>query len=248
MLAVILPLLLTSLPLSQATDACVWQFHWSTVLTNNVNVTNPPRDFSCILYFNDNMLFYNGDTMDHFIYRVSNSLASMECDNSSLYTDDNGDTLPPVLVPAGAFIMFNVNRDKLDLTTLSQPYLISEKFGEDGDCLRSEFVVGGDQHRNCSNTELCLSEPPTTPNVTTTPTTTTIPATQTESSTSLNDVQIGLLAACCCLCFVDLSACVVLVVVFVYLMCRANCDSEEFSFKKGKAKRNRTDAEKHPKQ
>ena len=119
MLAVILPLLLTSLPLSQATDACVWQFHWSTVLTNNVNVTDPPRDFSCILYFNDNMLFYNGDTMDHFIYRVSNSLASMECDNSSLYTDDNGDTLPPVLVPAGAFIMFNVNRDKLDLTVSS---------------------------------------------------------------------------------------------------------------------------------
>ena len=114
MLAVLLPLLLISLPLAQATDACVWQFHWSTVLTNNVNVTDPPRDFSCILYFNDNMLFYNGDTMDHFIYRVSNSLdASMECDNSSLYIDDNGDTLPPVLVPAGAFIINSLVPTKL---------------------------------------------------------------------------------------------------------------------------------------
>ena len=83
---------------------------------NNNNITCPPTSLSCSLYFNDNMIIYNGDSVNHTIYRVNSSQAYMDCDVTSLYTDDNGNTLPPVNVPKGAFTMFNVNRDRLDLT------------------------------------------------------------------------------------------------------------------------------------
>ena len=115
MLGVLLTLLLISLPLI-STQACVWEFHWSETLTDNENITpNRPTSLNCSLYFNDKMRFYNGDTMDHKIYRVNSSQAYLDCDNTSLFRNINDDTPPPVVVTAGAFTMFNINGQKLDL-------------------------------------------------------------------------------------------------------------------------------------
>ena len=77
------------------------------------------------------------------------------------YLDDNGNMLGLTLAPANAFVMFNVNRDKLDLTTLSQAKIIfvykdeydakvaaqpqqTLKFDT---CGQMSFTVAGDQAR-----------------------------------------------------------------------------------------------------
>ena len=54
--------------------------------------------------------------MDHKIYRVNDSQAYLDCDNTSLFINTNDETPPPVVVTAEAFTMFNINGQKLDLS------------------------------------------------------------------------------------------------------------------------------------